>query len=72
MTIKIFVTEWCPHCKEIKKELRGCKGVKFIDCEKNPKEVDKYNIRAVPQALENGKKVDIPNKCPIKGCKDGK
>lgn len=48
--IKKFSCEWCGPCKVLHNRLIDFNRVpiKEIDCENNPDEVDKYNIRNVP------------------------
>lgn len=57
--VKIFVSDICPHCEEIKKKIQNSKcNFEVINISDNWEEVHKYNIRAVPTVvLDDGTQV---------------
>lgn len=59
MTIKVFHSKNCPHCREALKEIKkSCCDYELIDVDKHPDIADRYEIWSIPTSvLENGKKV---------------
>ena len=63
-TLYFFYTDWCPHCKtarpewdafkeEIGDSVIKSKKIKFVevDCEKNGKEAEKFNVEGYPTII---------------------
>ncbi|MBR9683089.1 hypothetical protein GOV03_00955 [Candidatus Woesearchaeota archaeon] len=55
--IKMYGTEWCPHCKN-QKELFGdsFKQVDYIDCDKRKSECAQAGIKGYPTWIIEGEK----------------
>jgi len=55
--VKIYGTEWCPHCKN-QKEMFGnsFQYVDYIDCDKNKDECNEAGIEGYPTWIINGEK----------------
>lgn len=54
--ILVFGADWCPYCKDLKRDVKQIKGfskyiVCFIDTDKNKEIVQKNKIRSLPTSL---------------------
>lgn len=59
--IRIFTSELCPPCQELKKKLKDTSNIEFIDVHSDQgyKEAIEKRITGVPYAIKNGKRCRI-------------
>jgi thiol-disulfide isomerase/thioredoxin len=69
-TFKLFYVDWCGHCKNFKPIFEGelsdavksesipCK-LELVNCEENPEEGKKYNVRGYPTMIFENENNDI-------------
>jgi thiol-disulfide isomerase/thioredoxin len=69
-TLKLFYVDWCGHCKNfkpifegelsnaVKQEAIPCK-LELVNCDENPEEGKKYNVRGYPTMIFQDQKNDI-------------
>jgi len=54
--VLIFGADWCPYCKDLKKDVKNIDGLKqyivcFIDTDKNEDLVKNYRIKSLPTSI---------------------
>lgn len=59
--IKIFTSDLCPPCQELKKKLKDTSNIEFVDVHSDEgyKEAMEKRITGVPYAMRDGKRCKI-------------